>query len=324
MKKFFWRIKNYFIPTVGNKYHPHFFRKETAIAIGAVLVFLQIGYFVHTTLVFNKTGFLAAVLPGVLTALTNDDRAKNGVGTLIEEPLLTVAAQKKAADMAEKGYFAHVAPDGTTPWHWLDLVGYNYSYAGENLAVNFTESKDVEDAWMKSPTHRANIVKSEFTRIGIGTAQGVYQGKEVTFVVQFFATPASATTKPASIPIPAKTTSVRSVPATELATAGVAPSNVLGSETESSTATSNPVVDGIVSAAASPNQTLLYILGGLIGFIALLLFLAIFMHVKVQYLGVIGGGLLLLALAIGSFYFTAETHVSNVDVPTDSQATISR
>lgn len=325
MKKFFWHIRNYFIPTAGNKYHPHFFRKETAIAVGALLVFLQIGYFVHTTLVFNKTGFLAAVLPGVLTALTNDDRAKNGVGTLIEEPLLTVAAQKKAADMAEKGYFAHVAPDGTTPWHWLDLVGYNYSYAGENLAVNFTESKDVEEAWMKSPTHRANIVKSEFTRIGIGTAQGVYEGKDVTFVVQFFATPASGA-KSASTPVSTKTIPAKTVPATELATSDKVSSNVLGSETNPSlpVIANNPIVEGLVSAAASPNQTLLYILGGLIGLIALLLFLAIFMHVKVQYLGVIGGGLLLLGLAIGSFYFTAETHVSNVDLPAGSQSTTSR
>ncbi|TSD05265.1 MAG: hypothetical protein Greene07147_586 [Parcubacteria group bacterium Greene0714_7] len=326
MKKFFWHIKNYFIPTVGNKYHPHFFRKETAIAIGAVLVFLQIGYFLHTTLVFNKTGFLAAVLPGVLTALTNNDRATNGVGTLTEEPLLTQAAEKKAADMAAKGYFAHVAPDGTTPWYWLDLVGYNYTYAGENLAVNFTDSKDVEDAWMKSPTHRANIVKSEFTRIGIGTAQGLYQGKEVTFVVQFFATPASPDAKKILSPTPTKTTPVKTVPATELATSDDAPvpSKVLGSETKSTVSAKNPVMESIVSATASPNHTLLYIIGGLIALIATLLFLAIFIHVKVQYLGVIGGGLLLLGLAIGSFYFTAETRISNVNLPADSQSASTR
>ncbi|MES2135352.1 MAG: CAP domain-containing protein [Patescibacteria group bacterium] len=326
MKKFFWHIKNYFIPTPGNRYHPHFFRKETAMAIVAVLVFLQIGYFVHTTLVFNKTGFLAAVLPGVLTALTNNDRATNGVGALVEEPLLTVAAQKKATDMAEKGYFSHVTPDGKTPWYWLDLVGYKYTYAGENLAVNFTDSKDVEDAWMKSPTHRANIVKSEFTRIGIGTAQGVYEGKDVTFVVQFFATPVSEGTKKPPSPTPTKTTPVKTVPATDLATSDdvPVPSKVLGSETKSTVTDKNPVMESIVSAAASPNQTLLYILGGLIGLIALLLFLAIFMHVKVQYLGVIGGGLLLLALAVGSFYFTAETHISNVDLPTDSESATTR
>lgn len=326
MKRLLWRIKNYFLPTAGNSYHPHFFRKQTAVAIVAVLVFLQIGYFVHTTLVFNKTGFLAAVLPGVLTALTNNDRATNGVGTLIEEPLLTQAAQKKAADMAEKGYFSHVTPDGKTPWYWLDLVGYNYTYAGENLAVNFTDSKDVEDAWMKSPTHRANIVKSEFTRIGIGTAQGIYQGKDVTFVVQFFATPVSEGTKPIPAVVSTKTIPAKTIPATELATSDITPPKVLGSETEppAPIVVSTPVKDVLVSAAASPNHTLLYIIGAIIALIAVLLFLAIFMHVKVQYIEVIGGGLLLLGIAIGAFYFSSETHVSNVDVPTDSQATTSR
>lgn len=318
MKRLLWRIKNYFLPTKANAYHPHFFRKQTIIAVVAVLVFLQIGYFVQTTLVFNKTGFLAAVLPGVLTALTNNDRATNGVGTLVEEPLLTQAAQKKAADMAEKGYFSHVTPDGKTPWYWLDLVGYNYTYAGENLAVNFTDSKDVEDAWMKSPTHRANIVKSEFTRIGIGTAQGIYQGKDVTFVVQFFATPATATAKPV---VHATVPPVKPVPATELATSNDVPSKVLGSETNPpAPVESNPIMNSVVSAAASPNHTILYIIGAIIALIAVLLFLAIFMHVKIQYLEVIGGGVLLLGLAIGSFYFTAETHVSNVVLPSDSQA----
>lgn len=313
MRRFFWRIKNYFVPTKANAYHPHFFRKQTAMAIVAVLVLLQVGYFIQTSIVFNKTGFLAAVLPGVLTALTNTDRTSNGVGVLTEDPLLAKAAETKAADMAAKGYFSHVTPDGKTPWYWLDLVGYNYTYAGENLAVNFTDSKDVEDAWMKSPTHRANIVKAEFTRVGIGTAEGVYQGKDVTFVVQFFATPAQSVTRAT----PVKTTPVATVPAEELATSGTAPSKVLGSETEASPKVQNPLVTSVATAVTSPNHTLLYILGALVVLIAVLLFLAIFMHVKVQYLEVIGGGGLLLLLAVGSFYFSAETHVSSVTLPAD-------
>ncbi|MES2014506.1 MAG: CAP domain-containing protein [Patescibacteria group bacterium] len=320
MKQFFWRIKNYFIPTRGNGYHPHFFRKESAMVIVAVLVFLQIGYFALTTVVFHKTNFLAAVLPGVLTALTNDDRATNGVGTLIEDPLLKKAAETKAVDMAAKGYFSHVTPDGKTPWYWLDLVGYNYTYAGENLAVNFTDSKDVEDAWMKSPTHRANIVKSEFTRVGIGTAEGVYQGKSVTFVVQFFATPAPDTVTPAKHSAPVSTTSI---PPTELATSATsAPVHVLGAETNASATpeVKGAFMTGIASALASPNHTLLYILGAIIALIALLLFLAIFIHVKIQYLEVIGGGMLLLLIAVGSFYFSAETHVSNVTLPSDTES----
>ena len=60
-------------------------------------------------------------------------------------------------DMAEKSYFAHTSPEGLTPWYWITLAGYRFSLAGENLAIDFTESEDVENAWMNSPAHRASI-----------------------------------------------------------------------------------------------------------------------------------------------------------------------
>lgn len=326
MKRFFSHLKSYFFPHKGNAYRPHFFSKQSLVAVAALLIFLQIGYFVYTTTVLNtKSSFMAAVLPGVLTALTNSDRQANGVGELTEDPLLKKAAETKAADMAAKGYFSHVTPDGKTPWYWLDQVGYDYTYAGENLAVNFTESKDVEDAWMKSPTHRANIVKGEFTRIGIGTADGMYQGKEATFVVQFFATPAESV---ATSPIPkpaAPKAEQKTVPATEIATVGTPPTKVLGAEAGPTTpAPKENIKDAVLVAATSPSNTLLYFLGGIIALIVLLLALAVFVKVKVQYLEVIGGGALLLGLAIGSFYLIAETHVSDVSVPSDAQsATVS-
>jgi hypothetical protein len=103
--------------------------------------------------------------------------------------LLNQAAQEKADDMAQNGYFAHTSPDGKTPWYWLDQVGYNYSYAGENLAVNFTDSQDVTAAWMNSPEHRANILKANYTEVGTGVAEGMYDGNETIFVAQDFGTP---------------------------------------------------------------------------------------------------------------------------------------
>lgn len=91
--------------------------------------------------------------------------------------------------MAEKSYFAHTSSDGVTPWHWFQEVDYPYLYAGENLAIHFTDSEDVIDAWMNSPTHRANILNTRFTEMGIATAQGSYQGRATIFVVQLFGTP---------------------------------------------------------------------------------------------------------------------------------------
>lgn len=132
---------------------------------------------------------LAAIFSSVLVLKTNEERQSQNLEDLKENELLVKAAQLKADDMAKRGFFAHVNPDGKQPWYYLDLAGYKYKSAGENLAVNFKDSKQVHKAWMNSPTHKANIIQPKFTEIGIATADGFYQGQEVTFVVQFFAAP---------------------------------------------------------------------------------------------------------------------------------------
>lgn len=134
---------------------------------------------------------LSAVLPGALTVLTNNARAENQAPALSENALLDQAATLKAQDMAAKGYFAHTSPEGKTPWYWFNAVGYHYVYAGENLAVNFTDSADVTAAWMNSPTHRANIVSDHYTEVGTGVATGTYKGREAVFVAQDFGSPRS-------------------------------------------------------------------------------------------------------------------------------------
>jgi uncharacterized protein YkwD len=180
-------LKNFFLPHAGNNYHPHLFRRTAVLTLILAVMVLEGAYVADLKLVQNHEGFLASVLPAALLDLTNSDRASNGVAALQNDPALAQAAQLKANDMAEKGYFAHVSPDGKTPWYWLQQVGYPYTFAGENLAINFDDSSAVETAWMNSPTHRANIVKPQYTRVGYAVAHGTYQGRETTFVVQEFA-----------------------------------------------------------------------------------------------------------------------------------------
>src|SRR3989344_3394858 len=133
----------------------------------------------------------------ILIALANKDRAQNSAGALAEDPLLARAAQKKADDMAAKGYFSHKSPAGKTPWYWFSAVGYYYLSAGENVALNFDDAEALQRAWMNSPSHRANIIKNKYTRIGVGIARGYYQGRLATFIVEFFATPAPRAARPA-------------------------------------------------------------------------------------------------------------------------------
>jgi len=100
--------------------------------------------------------------------------------------------------MADFGYFAHTSPEGKTPWYWIEQVGYQYQYAGENLAINFSDSEDVVKAWMESASHRANITKDKYTEIGTGVATGVYKGRETVFVAQVYANPNKVVILPVS------------------------------------------------------------------------------------------------------------------------------
>ena len=237
---------------------------------------------------------LAAVVTSNLISLTNEDRSDNGLGTLTVNPQLTAAAQAKADDMAAKGYFAHVSPDGRTSWTWFKEAGYSFSYAGENLAVDFTDSSNVNQAWLNSPTHRANIMNSHFSEIGIATAEGEYEGHKTIFVVQMFGTPATtpvtvtAQTLPQNGAEPALAraepkedvlgTSVEPAPkqqatsAKPIAKANVAPQKVSTTATPAISAPSAPQ-SHVPSLLGSPRELLrdIYVIFALILLVALLI-----------------------------------------------------
>ena len=133
---------------------------------------------------------LSAIYASVLIKLANQDRLAANISELEASLLLEQAAQLKADDMATKSYFSHNTPDGKTPWYFFDEVGYKYIYAGENLAVNFQDSEEIEKAWANSPRHFWNIMNPRYTEIGIATSTGIYKGRKAVFVVQLFGTPA--------------------------------------------------------------------------------------------------------------------------------------
>lgn len=194
-----------------------------------------------------RSGQLAAVVSARLVDLTNKDRASDTLAQLTVSPSLTAAAQAKADDMAEKGYFAHTSPEGLDSWHWFKQEDYSFAYAGENLAVDFTDSDDVNQAWLDSPTHRANILNGHFTEIGIATAKGTFEGHSTTFVVQMFGTPS----KPAPI-----TESVQPADPEEIATArtnAADETQVLGASVEPVKAT--PVAPKTVVVAEPAQDT---------------------------------------------------------------------
>lgn len=121
-----------------------------------------------------------------LLAETNKMRAENGLPALVMSEQLTQAAQGKAAHMTQHNYWAHFAPDGTTPWQFIKNTGYEYTYAGENLAKGFTQSNDVVTAWMNSPSHKENLLSQKYNEIGFAILEGRLEDEDTVLVVQMF------------------------------------------------------------------------------------------------------------------------------------------
>ena len=197
MKSF---LKKYFIPHQENNFKPHILQRAAVLT----MLFLVLMSFAITNiqalLLVSSNTFLSSILPAVIVDITNETRESEDLNILTRNATLDFAAQAKAEHMAEYEYFAHNSPDGITPWHWFDQVGYSYSSAGENLAVHFTDSQELVDAWMESPGHRENILDDQYTEIGIGTAKGEYKGFPTIFVVQMFGRPATVIATPDPTP----------------------------------------------------------------------------------------------------------------------------
>jgi uncharacterized protein YkwD len=101
----------------------------------------------------------------------NHDRSEHGLAPLQIDSTLNLAALAKAQDMINKNYFAHTSPEGTTPWHWFKTMGYNYAYAGENLAQGYSQVAELESSLMASPTHRANILSPFYSQVGLAVVE---------------------------------------------------------------------------------------------------------------------------------------------------------
>ncbi len=201
------RVTNFFhhllTPGEDNNYrakalHPDFLTYYLIIALFLTFTFKQLG-------LSNVLGFATDITVDKLYQLTNQEREKNGLPDLKYNSELAQAAAGKAADMFTKNYWAHYGPDGETPWDFILGAGYHYEYAGENLAKNFLFSQNVVDAWMNSPTHRENILRSNYTDVGFAIVNGVLNGEQTTLVVQMFGKPQSTSVVAQNNPPPALT-----------------------------------------------------------------------------------------------------------------------
>lgn len=301
-------FKKHFIPHEGNNHRPHILRDASVRNIVAFVLFVELFTFLLPIIShINTTGNMAAVLPGVLANLTNEERQIQDLPVLKVSPILNQAAEMKAQDMASKGYFAHTSPEGITPWYWIQKVGYKYQYAGENLAINFIDSIDVTKAWMASPTHKANIVKGNYTEIGTGVASGMYEGHQTIFVAQVYANPLQVQIAPKVVEqkekeIPQKIVGdkIANVNANKEV-------SVLGAEVESPN--QNTFWQTMFTSPRNTTNVMLYVVAG---FVLIVLLLYILMKRTNHHMDLITNGLIVLVIVGG--VFLANYFYSNKDM----------
>lgn len=114
--------------------------------------------------------------------LMNADRTANGLPALKLNMNVVKVARAHGQDMINRNFFAHENPNGLSPFDRMRANGIQFSYAGENLAINRTVDL-AEKAFMNSPGHRANILSPNYTEVGIGVR---YDANGSVYVVQNF------------------------------------------------------------------------------------------------------------------------------------------
>jgi uncharacterized protein YkwD len=177
-------FKLLFIPQQKNSFQPYLLRKIALVFYSFLLVF------VNYSPVFSQQENLKVYASSISTTsiinLANEDRKKYGLPELKQNLSLNTAAFTKANNMFDQQYWDHYGPNGETPWQFIKGAGYEYVYAGENLAKGFQTSEGVEQAWMASPTHRENLLSPNYKEIGVAVVSGNLKGENVILVVQMF------------------------------------------------------------------------------------------------------------------------------------------
>lgn len=177
------KLAHFLVPHSKNNHHPYLLRHESLFAFTFVILLVQFFSFSSISSA-NVLGYGTDINRATIISLTNQERTSRGLQPLQENSLLNTSAANKANHMITHDYWAHFAPDGTSPWYFYNQVGYKYAWAGENLARDFSTSAGVIAGWMASTGHRDNMLNPNFSDIGIGVQNGTLEGEQTTLVVE--------------------------------------------------------------------------------------------------------------------------------------------
>ncbi len=182
-------LRHLFTPQATNNHRPRVLHVEGLAIFVAIVIGAQtlVAFFSKTTFSLPSIlGFSSSITASQVVEQTNRQRTALGLSPLTMNTQLNAAALSKGNNMCGEQYWAHISPSGTTPWVFMRNAGYRYAVAGENLARDFSDTGSMVDAWMASPTHKANIVNGKYKEIGVAVIDCNLLGHDTALVVQMF------------------------------------------------------------------------------------------------------------------------------------------
>lgn len=180
------KLHHFLLPRESNNHRAKILHHSSLLVIVALLLIGQLGLTLTEQKYPDVLGITNNISIDELVQKTNQKRQEGGLTPLTYNAELSTAAGQKAQHMLTNNYWAHNSPDGTTPWVFIKSSGYQYIFAGENLARGFSTSDDVMNAWMASPGHKENIMSSNYKEIGFAVVTGNLTGEETVLVVEMF------------------------------------------------------------------------------------------------------------------------------------------
>lgn len=296
-------VKDLFIPYDGNGNRPKVLRPKSLISYLLIAITVKLFVTVFLFITYPTPAELSAIISANMVNLINESRVEAGIEPLQENVTLAKFAEIKGQDMITRDYFSHDTPEGKRPWQWIDRGEYDYVYAGENLAMDFNSAEVVHSAFLKSPSHRKNILNPKYKDVGIGVVTGELNGHQTILLVEFFGTQRKDLSTLATAQA-AMDNSIepQTPPATEpedIRTAGVT-----RDETNLFSQSNEGII--VVTTQQNPGKTLVDVVieYSNIFFIAFLIFifvslaLNIFVRIKIQHTSVILQTVVVLALLI--------------------------
>ena len=195
MREFFHHL---FLPRPSNNHRPKILHHQSLLFFIGIFLLGSIVLQVGESRFSQVLGTATNISIQKLLEETNREREGKGIQPLRLDQELSDAALYKAKNMFGQNYWAHNSPSGDTPWTFFKKAGYSYVYAGENLARGFDKSEEVVDAWMKSSSHRENLLSSYYQDIGFAVVDGELLGEKTTLVVQMFGNKSTVSYQPSS------------------------------------------------------------------------------------------------------------------------------